>query len=78
MVCSRIRGNVDLIEEGKGGYLFAPSDDEALGRALDKILEDRSLAKKMGAHNKKVVQNYSYQKVYEETERIYRKVLGTV
>ena len=78
VVCSRIRGNVDLIEEGKGGYLFAPSDDEALGRALDKILEDRSLAKKMGAHNKKVVQNYSYQKVYEETERIYRKVLGTV
>lgn len=76
VVCSRIRGNVDLIEEGKGGYLFEPWDSEALGRAIGKILQDKTLAKRMGAYNKKVVQNYSYQKVYEETEKIYRKVLG--
>jgi Glycosyltransferase len=27
IVCSRIRGNVDLVEDGIGGYLFKPDDD---------------------------------------------------
>lgn len=26
VVCSEIRGNTDLIEDGKGGYLVEPSD----------------------------------------------------
>ena len=38
VICSEIRGNTDLIEDKKGGYLFKPNDLKTAKDALDKML----------------------------------------
>lgn len=49
VVCSRIRGNVDLIEEGVGGYLVAPGEESEYRIAFTKLYE----MKKMNHRNLK-------------------------
>ena len=39
VICSRIRGNVDLIEDGKGGILCHTHSPEAFCAALKKMPE---------------------------------------
>ncbi|MEG1887034.1 MAG: glycosyltransferase, partial [Oscillospiraceae bacterium] len=37
IVCSKIRGNVDLIEEGNGGFLLEPTDVNGFKNAIEKL-----------------------------------------
>jgi hypothetical protein len=55
VVCSRIRGNVDLLEDGKGGFLLQPHDVDGFAGALEKLLRDESLRRQMGQHNREVM-----------------------
>ena len=43
VVCSKIRGNVDLIEDGKGGYLVEPDDVEGFINAIRRIINENRL-----------------------------------
>lgn len=38
VICSEIRGNIDLIEDNKGGFLFKPNELKTAYDALNKIL----------------------------------------
>lgn len=73
VACSRIRGNTDLIDEGKGGFMFDPSDREAIAESIRALFrEDRG---KMGRYNaEKIASSFSIRKVREEMERIYRSI----
>lgn len=73
VVCSKIRGNVDLIEEGKGGFLCDPLDVEAFSRALGAIANDSELGKKMGNINRRNVGNYDISVVNKELQKIYEE-----
>lgn len=69
VVCSRIRGNTDLIDEGKGGFLFAPSDSDELAESIRRLFrEDRE---KMGRYNREKITSFSSRKVQEEMKKIY-------
>lgn len=74
-VCSRIRGNTDLIEENKGGFLFDPYQSEDARRALEKMLAspDRD---KMGAFNREKVKLFGKERVREELKAIYNDAAG--
>lgn len=75
IICSEIRGNVDIIREGDNGYLFQPSDVETLARKLEYLLDDAEKRKVMGLKNKENVKDFSLESVTEELKRIYRSVL---
>lgn len=75
IICSEIRGNVDIIREGDNGYLFQPSDVETLARKLEYLLDDAEKRKVMGMKNKENVKVFSLESVTEELKRIYRSVL---
>lgn len=75
IICSEIRGNVDIIREGDNGYLFQPSDVETLARKLEYLLDDAEKRKVMGMKNKENVKDFSLESVTEELKRIYRSVL---
>lgn len=64
-VVSKIRGNVDLIEEGKGGYLCNPDsvDDFAVG--IEKV------NKSMGTYNVEVMKNFDVNGVVQKMKKIY-------
>lgn len=75
IICSEIRGNVDIIREGDNGYLFQPSDAETLARKLEYLLDDAEKRKVMGLKNKEDVKDFSLESVTEELKRIYKSVL---
>ncbi len=74
-LASRIRGNVDLIDEGKGGYLCPSTDDTAFADALTKLASDPNLRAEMRAYNLKKIKEYDISVVEKEMEAIYQEVL---
>ncbi len=48
VVTSRVGQNTEYIEDGKSGILVGPGDEEAFGRAIDLLLRDATLRKKLG------------------------------
>ena len=74
VVCSDIRGNRDCVDEGKGGYLFAPSDFLGFARALSALKENPAVREKMGAYNQKRAEDFSKKRVRKEYEEIYGEI----
>lgn len=71
VVCSDIRGNRDLIEDGKGGYLCEPNDVDGFANVISKFVEDKSLRKAKGFSNLETIKKYDVKIVKLEMERIY-------
>ena len=71
VVCSNIRGNSDLIESGKGGYLVEPDDVEGFAKYIKELIEDSRLRSEFGDFNHKKIENYSIENVLKEMEEIY-------
>ena len=75
-VASKIRGNVDLIEDGVGGYLRAPNDVDGFAEAISKLASDAELCAKMREINLETVKSYDVSVVEKEIREIYREVLA--
>ena len=59
VVCSKIRGNTDLIQEGEGGYLFDSKDAKSLVAALNKALVDNETRRsEMGQINVETMKSF--------------------
>lgn len=74
-VVSKIRGNVDLIDEGKGGYTIEPNDYEGFAEAINRVLLDGVLAMRMGAYNKiKIKQQFCIEIVEENIYDVFNMI----
>ena len=71
VVCSNIRGDSDLIEDGKGGYLVEPGDVEGFTKCIKGLIEDSRLRSEFGDFNHKKIEHYSIENVLKEMEEIY-------
>lgn len=69
---SRIRGNVDLIDEQRGGLFFDPADSQSLTKLLDHYLMKTSLLAEMGHYNQEKIQGYSREVVNQKMTEIYQ------
>ena len=74
-IASKIRGNVDLLDEGKGGYLRSVSDLEGFAECLRTLAEDEELRKQMSLYNLEAIKAYDVSVVKKEIEQIYQEVL---
>ncbi len=74
-LCGNIRGNVDLVEGEKGGYLFSPLSVDEIKSAVRKMvgmpLEDRQ---KRGLYNLDKIRSFDLQTVENMSSEIYREV----
>src|SRR3989344_3073486 len=60
----------------KTGLTVQPKNSQAIENAINYLLQNPSLAKKMGQNGKKRVEKYfSLNKMLRETEKVYKKVL---
>lgn len=75
-IASKIRGNVDLIKNGKGGYLLSPNDVNGFAESMMALSNDELLRKQMGSYNLDVIKKYDIEVVKKEIEEIYREVLN--
>ena len=74
-VVSNIRGNIDLVEEGKGGFLCNPLDSGSFAKAINSLFNNKSLCEKMSKFNKIKVKNFDVSVVEKAMRDIYGEVL---
>lgn len=74
VICSKIRGNVDLIDKGKGGLLLAPTDVEGFSKALKYVADKPGLMIKMGHYNRLKIANFDVKKVNIDMYKIYSEL----
>ena len=70
-VVSKIRGNVDLIEEGKGGLLVPAKDAEAFAAAMKKMVCNPEMRKQFGIYNKERIRQYDIDVVKKQMVEIF-------
>lgn len=69
VICSSIRGNTDLIVEGKGGRFFKAENIDEIISAIQKILCGNW--DEMGAFNRKRIELFELSAVMEQNRKIY-------
>lgn len=69
VICSNIRGNTDLIEHEKGGYLVEPDDVDGFMESITKMFGNPELRESMGAYNIKRIEKFDRKNVLEEIKK---------
>ena len=69
VVCSRIRGNVDLVEDGENGYLVEATNSSQYAERIYKVMQQR--AGSCGINQEKL-KSYDMKKVIEYMRKVYR------
>ncbi len=76
VVCTNMPGIKEVDEDEIATIHVPPRDPEILMNAIIKILRDDELSRKMGENGRKLVeQKYTWSKVAEKIEMIYKKML---
>ena len=57
IICTRTRGQLDVIQEGITGMYVAPNNPTALREAIETLLNNPSLAEKMGKAGRQIIDN---------------------
>lgn len=70
-VVSKIRGNIDLIEEGKNGYLVSSSNINTFAEKIKNLIDNDSLRQKISKNNTEDVKHYSLQEIEKRMKVIY-------
>lgn len=70
-VVSKIRGNTDLIDDGKGGFLCTPDNVEEYAEKIGLLLKDRELMKKMSETNLENIKQYGLNSIVSAMADIY-------
>jgi len=75
VIASRIGGILDIIDDQENGLLFGPENYEEMSLAMERLIRDRSLCKKLAqALRKKVETEFTLDQMVEKTRRVYQEV----
>lgn len=75
-IASRIRGNVDLLEDEKGGFLVPVDDVDTIAEKLNVLASNAELRKKMSKRNLVRILDFDTVTVKEIIGKIYREEMG--
>lgn len=75
VICSNVRGNRDLIIDGKGGYVLDKYDVEGFAKAIVLVLSDEKKIENMRKFNIDRINKYDKKIVDSKMKLIYRSVL---
>ena len=59
VIASKIRGNTDLIDKGKGGFLVHPRDIDGFAASISKVLDKPECLNKMKDYNLQKIKEFS-------------------
>ena len=75
VVASRIRGNVDLIQDGIDGFLCDPSDEKSFADRISILLSNDVLANSFSERAKEKIKKYDIENVLRAAQEVYKNVL---
>lgn len=77
VICSRLGGLPEIVDDGITGLLFEPGNAKDLSEKIRYLWERPDLCKKMGeAGKEKALQLYSPEKYYESLMTVYKNAIG--
>ncbi len=71
VVASAIEGYMGIVKPGEQGLLFPRRDSEALAKTLAVLIDDPTLAARMGATGRQMVEQYRWAVVAQQVENYY-------
>jgi glycosyltransferase involved in cell wall biosynthesis len=76
VVATAVGGTPEVVVDGVTGLLVPPGAPDVLARAITTLLRDADLRRTMGqASRERVVQDFSVERMVEQTERLYEQLL---
>ena len=76
-VTTAVGGIPELAEHERTALLVPPGDAEALAAAIERLVIDEGLRRELGeTARKRCVESYSYERMLDRMENIYRNVSG--
>ncbi len=77
VVATNVGGVSELVKDGVTGFLVPRRDPKALAEALQRLIDDPELRKRMGeAGRQKALREFTLDRMLRETEQVYAEVLG--
>jgi glycosyltransferase involved in cell wall biosynthesis len=77
VVATRVGGVPDVVRDGVDGFLVEPGDVDAMADRLAELAGDSELRARMGAAGReRVLERYSVERLLDDTDRLYRELLG--
>lgn len=77
VIASNIDGLTEIVKDEENGLLFESGNVEELAKKIDKLLDDPVLWKKLSTNAFRSAQNFSSQKMYIETKKVYLEFLNS-
>lgn len=77
VVSSAVGGMPESVRDGVSGILVPPGDPQALAAAVNRLLGDEELRRRLGRQGKGIVESeFTVEAMVEGNLRVYRKLLG--
>lgn len=77
LVGTKVGGIPAIIEDGETGLLVSPMDEDALSKAITRLLIDRELRLRMGAKGReRVVKDFSWSIIARKTLDVYQNLIS--
>ncbi|HEX8726400.1 MAG TPA: glycosyltransferase family 4 protein [Gemmatimonadaceae bacterium] len=76
IAATRAGGIPEVVRDGVDGLLVPTRDPEALGAAIARLVNDRSLAGRLGDAARERAEQFSVERMTDGTERVYQAVLA--
>jgi glycosyltransferase involved in cell wall biosynthesis len=76
IICSKIRGNTDLIVDGEGGYLVEAKDVDGYAHAIDRLVDNYESLDNMRKTNVEIMKNFDVSKVRDKMTELYGDLLN--
>ena len=71
IVASNCRGNRDLIQNDKNGYVIDQQDADGFSKALQELYKNQKIRNQFGKERKKIIQNYMLDSIMIDMKNIY-------
>jgi len=77
ILATDVRGNRDLITNGKNGLLIPPKDPRKIAETILKLLNDKKLMEQLGNNARKtIIKNYTWNAVSNKFLKFYESLAG--
>ncbi|MDV4343033.1 glycosyltransferase family 4 protein [Methanoculleus sp. YWC-01] len=76
IVATNVGGVPDILHDGVNGLMSKTGDPEDLASKIATLLDNDELRAEMGKKGQMLVKQYSWEKIAEETEKVYLNLIG--
>jgi glycosyltransferase involved in cell wall biosynthesis len=75
VVCANAGGIPEVFQDGFNALLYPPGDDDAMAKAIIRVIQDKELAKRMSANAVDTANKFTWERTAEQTLQVYKEVL---